>query len=260
MKMDSNTILITGGTSGIGFDLAAKLLHLGNTVIITGRDQSKLALAKKKLPNVHTFQCDVSDPKAITDLYEKVTRQFPELNFLINNAGVMRTLNLHAKEVDLEDITSEIDINLSGSIRMVNQFLSHLKTKKSAAIMNVSSVLAFVPYPVLPVYCATKAGVHSFTQSLRVQLKNTNIKVFELAPPTTKTPLIDVLDGYEIKGVKPMDPGELVRYTIKSLEKDRFEILPGPSSLLKFMSRAAPQFMFNLLSKSVDNMLTQTKS
>ncbi|WP_235548946.1 SDR family NAD(P)-dependent oxidoreductase, partial [Paenibacillus sp. Soil522] len=87
MKMDSNTILITGGTSGIGFELATQLVQLGNTVIITGRDQSKLDLAKKKLPNVHTFQCDVSDPKAISDLFEKVTSQFPELNFLINNAG-----------------------------------------------------------------------------------------------------------------------------------------------------------------------------
>ena len=94
MKMDSNTILITGGTSGIGLELAAQLLQLGNTVIITGRDQSKLILAKKKLPNVHTFQCDVSDPKAISDLFEKVISQFPELNFLINNAGVMRALNL----------------------------------------------------------------------------------------------------------------------------------------------------------------------
>lgn len=260
MKMDSNIILITGGTSGIGLELAAQLLQLGNTVIITGRDQSKLIVAKKKLPNVHTFQCDVSDPKAISDLFEKVISQFPELNFLINNAGVMRALNLHTNDVDLEDINSEIDINLSGSIRMVKQFLTHLKAKKSAAIMNVSSALAFVPYPVLPVYCATKAGIHSFTQSLRMQLKNSNIKVFELAPPTIQTPLIKALDGYEIKGVKPMDAGKMVRYAIKGLEKDRFEILPGQSSLLKFMSRVAPQFMLNQMSKTVDNMLTQTKS
>ncbi len=143
---------------------------------------------------------------------------------------------------------------------MVNQFLSHLKAKKSAAIMNVSSALAFVPYPVLPVYCATKAGIHSFTQSLRMQLKNTNIKVFELAPPAIQTPLIEALDGDEIKGVKPMDAGKMVRYAIKGLEKDRFEILPGQSSLLKFMSRVAPQFMLNQMSKTVDKMLAQTKS
>ncbi|MNC41318.1 putative oxidoreductase [compost metagenome] len=168
----------------------------------------------------------------------------------------MRKLNFHTKEVDFEDISSEIEINFSGSIRMVNQFLLHLKTKKSSAIMNVSSALAFVPHPILPVYCATKAGVHSFTQSLRIQLKNTNIKVFELAPPTIQTPLIKALDGYEVKGVKPMDAGKMVRYVIKGLEKDRFEILPGQSSALKFMSRVAPQFMINQMSKTIDNMRT----
>lgn len=257
MKMNSNTILITGGTSGIGFELATQLLRLGNTVIITGRDQSKLDLAKKKLPNVHTFQCDVSDPKSITDLFEKVTSQFSELNFLINNAGIMSKLNFLAKEVDLEDISREIEINLSGSIRMVKQFLPHLKAKKSAAIMNVSSALAFVPFPIFPVYCATKAGIHSFTQSLRIQLKNTNIKVFELAPPAVQTPLIETLDSDDFEGVKPMDVCEMVRSAIKGLERDRLEILPGQSRLLKFMSRVAPQFILNKLSKPVDKMLAQ---
>ncbi|AIF50213.1 SDR family oxidoreductase [Pelosinus sp. UFO1] len=260
MKMDSNTILITGGTSGIGLELATQLLKLGNTVIITGRDQSKLELAKKKLPNVHTFQCDVSDPKAISDLFEKVISQFPKLNFLINNAGIMRKLNFQAEEVDLEDITQEIEINLNGSIRMVKQFLSHLKTKKYAAIMNVSSALAFVPYPISPIYCATKAGIHSFTQSLRIQLKNTNIRVFELAPPVTQTSLIGKdFDADDFKGITAMDAGEMVRVTIKGLEQDRFEIMPGFSSTLKFMSRVAPQFMLKQLSKPVDKMLTKIK-
>lgn len=114
MKMNSNTILITGGTSGIGFELTARLLQLNNTVIITGRYQSKLDLAKKKLPRVYTFQSDVSDPQEISALFEKVISQFPELNFLINNAGIMRKINLHDKEIDLEDISREIETNLSG--------------------------------------------------------------------------------------------------------------------------------------------------
>lgn len=259
MKMDSNIILITGGTSGIGFELATQLLQLGNTVIITGRDQSKLNLAKKKLPSVHTFQCDVSQPKEISDLFEKVTSQFPELNFLINNAGISRELNFHSNEADLEDISSEIDINLSGSIWMVKQFCSHLKVKKSAAIMNISSILAFVPYPLFPVYCATKAGIHSFTQSLRVQLKNTNIKVFELAPPLTETSLVENLGADNFEGIKAMDVSVMVRAALKGLEQDRFEILPGQSRMMKFMSRLAPQFMLKQLSKSVDKILMQTK-
>lgn len=203
MKMDANTVLITGGSSGIGFELANQLVKMGNIVIITGRDQVKLDLAKQKLPNIHTFQCDVSDPKEISKLFEKVTGKFPEMNFLINNAGIARKLNFQTNEFDLEDISREVDVNFSGSIWMVKQFLPHLKTKKNAAIMNISSLLAFVPAPISPVYCATKAGIHSFTQSLRIQLKNTNIKVFELAPPLTNTRMVERdFDTDDFKGIK----------------------------------------------------------
>jgi uncharacterized oxidoreductase len=257
MKMDSNTILITGGTSGIGFELAAELLKLGNTVIITGRDQSKLDLAKLKQPRIHTFQSDVSDPKAISALYEIVVSQFPELNILINNAGIMRKINLHDKGSDLEDISREIETNLSGPIRMVKQFLAHLKTQKSAAIINVSSGLAFVPLPISPVYCATKAGIHSFTQSLRAQLKNTSIKVFELAPPLTQTALVGAFDAEDMKGSTAMDVAKMVGYAIKGLERDQYEIRPGQSNLLKLMSRIAPQFILNQLSKPVERMLRE---
>ena len=178
MKLTSNTILITGGASGIGYELTKQLTALGNTVLITGRDQDKMDRAKAAFPKIHTFQSDVSDPEAIATLYEEVTKQFPELNILINNAGIMRKINVNDKGGSLEDITREIETNLSGPIRMVKQFLPHLKTKSEAAIMNVSSSLAFVALPISPVYCATKAGLHSFTESLRVQLKNTKVKVF----------------------------------------------------------------------------------
>src|ERR1700682_6077654 len=201
MKLTSNTILITGGGSGIGYELTKQLTALGNTIIITGRDQAKMDRAKAAFPKLHTFRSDVSDPKAIATLYEKVTKQFPELNILINNAGIMREINVHDKAGSLEDITREIEINLSGPIRMVKQFLPHLKAQSEAAIMNVSSGLAFVPLPISPVYCATKAGLHSFTESLRVQLKNTKVKVFELAPPATQTELLGDFNSEDMKGV-----------------------------------------------------------
>lgn len=255
MKLNSNTILITGGASGIGFELASRLLQLGNTVIITGRDQSKLELAKKKLPAIHTFHCDVKDPQSIESLYKEVTGQFPELNFLINNAGIMHKINLHNEEIGLEEINEEIETNISGPIRMVKQFLPHLKTKKSAAIMNLSSALAFVPFPILPVYSATKAAVHSFTQSLRAQLQHTNVKVFELAPPLTETPLIDVFDPADMKGAPLLSVTAMVDTAIKGLQQDRFEIRPGQSNLIKFMSRLAPKVVFNILNKSTDRML-----
>ncbi len=256
MKLTSNTILITGGASGIGYELTKQLTALGNTVLITGRDQAKLDRAKAAFPKIHTFQSDVSDPKAIATLYAKVTKQFPELNILINNAGIMREINVHDKAGSIEDITREIEINLSGPIRMVKQFLPHLKTKSEAAILNVSSALAFVPLPISPVYCAAKAGLHSFTESLRVQLKNTKVKVFELAPPATQTELLGAFDSSEaMKGVPIMSVEDMVKVAVKGMQTDRFEIRPGQSNQLKMMSRVAPGFILKQLSKSVDRML-----
>ena len=259
MDLKNNTVLITGGSSGIGFELTKQLLQLGNTVLITGRDSAKLNQAKKKFPQIHTFQSDVSDPQAIEALCKKVTTDFPQLNILINNAGIMRTLNMHDTEGSLKDVTQEIEINLNGPIRMVKQFLPHLKKKQAAAIMNVSSGLAFVPLPTSPVYCATKAALHSFSLSLRVQLKNTNIKVFELAPPATETELLAGFDSQDMKGITLMKVEAMVAAAVKGMQNDHFEIRPGQSNQLKMMSRIAPQFILNQLSKPVDRMLANMK-
>lgn len=260
MKLSGNTVLITGGTSGIGLALAARFPGLGNTTIVTGRDQAKLDETKKKLPEVHAIKSDVSDPNAIALLYEKVIREFPDLNIIINNAGIMRKINLHNWENDLVDLTREIETNLMGTIRMVKQFLPHLKTKNSAAIVNVSSGLAFVPLPISPVYCATKAGIHSFTQSLRFQLKNTRIKVFELAPPGTDTPLFKSdFSETDLKRLKLMDVQVLTAAAMEGFRKDVYEIRPGLSNVVKLMDRFAPQYIANKLGKSVDGMLANTK-
>lgn len=259
MNLTDNTILITGGASGIGLELAKQLSQLGNTIIITGRNQTKLDKAKKELPKIQTFQSDVSDPKAIPVLFDKVTKAFPNLNILINNAGIMRTINVHDPEGDLKDVTAEVETNLCGPIRMVKQFLPFLKSKPTAAIVNVSSGLAFVPLPLSPVYCATKAGLHSFTLSLRVQLKKTKVKVFELAPPATETDLLGDFNSEDMKGVSIMKVTEMVAAAVKGMKDDRYEIRPGQSNQLKFMSRLAPQFILGQLSKPVDRMLALEK-
>jgi uncharacterized oxidoreductase len=259
MKMTNNTILITGGTSGIGFELVKQLSAIGNTILITGRDTAKLDKVKKQFPKVHTFQSDVSDPKAISALFDKVTKEFPDLNILINNAGIMKTINFHEKTESLETITEEIEINLNGPIRMVKKFLPHLKTKQAAAIMNVSSGLAFVPLPTSPVYCSTKAALHSFTLSLRVQLKNTSIKVFELAPPATATELLAGFNSEDMKGITIMKVEKMVEAAVQGLASDTLEIRPGQSNQLKFMSRVAPGFILAQMSKPVDRMLSGTK-
>jgi uncharacterized oxidoreductase len=255
MKLKGNTILITGGASGIGYELNKQLTALGNTILITGRDQAKMDRAKAAFPNLHAFQSDVSDPEAIAALYQKVTQQFPDLNILINNAGIMRAINVHDKAGSLEDVTREIEVNLNGPIRMVKQFLPHLKAKSEAAIMNVSSGLAFVPLPISPVYCAAKAGLHSFTESLRVQLKNTKVRVFELAPPATRTPLLGGFSVEDMEGASIMKVEDMVKVAIKGMQNNQFEIRPGQANQLKMMSRVAPGFILKQMSRSVDRML-----
>ena len=251
MELKNNTILITGGTSGFGFEFAKRLLELGNTVIVTGRDPVKLASAKKALAGLHTLQSDVSSPKEIADLYEQVTAQFPKLNILINNAGQMRRMSLHDTSIGLRDITREVEINLMGPIRMVQAFLPHLKRMQSAAILNVTSGLALVPFPIAPIYGATKSGLRSYTKSLRVQLKNTKIKVFELIAPASNTPLNDQflgMDGFDAK--RMIAPEKIIDAAIKGLENDKYEIYPGVARVLLIMSRVAPGFMLKQLSKA----------
>jgi uncharacterized oxidoreductase len=242
MKLDKKTVLITGGTSGIGLQMAWQLLQRGNTAIVTGRDRQKLDAAKKMLPKIHTFESDVSDPVAIKMLCDNVLAKFPDLDVLVNNAGIMRNLNLNSDR-DLYDVTREIEVNLSGPVRMVQQFLPHLKTRPGALIVNVSSGLAFIPFPISPVYCATKAAIHSYTQSLRIQLDGTGVTVVELAPPPTETPLFRGEFAAEMSGQKGMDVELLVKQAIAGIEAGKLEIRPGLSNVLKMMSRIAPQFM-----------------
>jgi len=246
--------LITGGTSGIGFEFAAQFLKLGNTVLVTGRNLNKLEQAQRSLPGIHTLQSDLTNTASIRLLFDSVIERFPELNVLINNAGIMRKINLLDQENGLEDISREIETNLTGTVRMVKQFLPHLNRQEFATIVNISSGLAFVPLPIAPIYCATKAGVHSFTQSLRVQLKGTRISVFELAPPMTRTPLfMGDIRADDVNGIRMMDVSKMVGQAMRGFEKDRLEIRPGLSNVLKVMSRIAPQFILKRLSEAASS-------
>lgn len=239
MDLKNSTILITGGTSGIGLELAKQLIEQGSTVIVTGRKTDALNEAKKNLPSVHTFRSDVSNPRDIEQLYQAVTSQFPGLNVIINNAGQMRLIDVQDTSLDLENINREIATNLTGTVQMVHRFLPHLATKKSAAIVNVSSAIAFMPYSVAPIYSATKAGVHAYTQALRMQLEATSVKVFELIPPGVKTNL-------QNDWVMPTDPrmmmdaDKLVNVAIKGLLNDTPEIRPKLVGVIKFLGRVIP--------------------
>ncbi len=190
----------------------------------------------------------MSDPGAIAALHDEMMARFPALDTLVNNAGIMRNLNLN-DERDLRDVTREIEINLSGPVRMVQQFLPHLKTREQALILNVSSGLAFIPFLPSPVYSATKAAMHAFTQVLRLQLDGTGVTVVELAPPPVETPLLRREFAAEMAGQRGMAVQALGVRTIAGIEAGKLEIRPGLSNVLKTMSRVAPQFMLKQLAR-----------
>ena len=252
MKLTGNTILITGGSSGIGFEMARQFLQKGNEVIITGRDGNKLHEAKLKLDGVTTTRSDVSNPDEVKELYQQAVNDFPGLNILVNNAGILQTLNLRDGNLSAADLTKEIDINLKGTMLMNNAFLPILQHSNNPAIVNVSSGLAFVPLPIAPVYCSTKAAIHSYSLSLRAQLRNTGIKVFELAPPLTETGMLGGFNEEDIKGVPIMPVEEMVTGFLKGFAKDNYEIRLGVASQLWFMSRFFPEFIFAQLSKNIN--------
>lgn len=252
MKITGSTILITGGTSGIGLEFAKKFLALGNAVVVTGRDQSKLDAAAKALPGLQTIRSDVTDMDAITHLVEQVTNRFPKLNMLVNNAGIMKELDVLESEPSLRDLTSEVETNLNGPIRMAGAFLPLLQRQADAAIVNVTSGIAFLPMPPSPVYSAAKAGLHAWTLMLRMQLQSTNVRVFEVAPPLTATPLgTDTFHPELMKGIPMMAVERMVAIALKGIDQDRYEIRPGMSNIMKTVGRLAPNWL-------VANMLNST--
>jgi uncharacterized oxidoreductase len=191
MKTTNNTILITGGGSGIGRGLAEAFHKLGNQVIIAGRGKKTLDETIAANPGMKSVTLDVSDPKSIQSFAEKVTtKDYPSLNVLINMAGMMQPENLLEEPFDLSTAEKTITTNLLGPVRLTAALLPSLRTQPRATIMNVSSGLAFVPLAMTPTYCATKAAIHSYTQSLRYQLKSTKVEVVELIPPYVQTTLM----------------------------------------------------------------------
>jgi uncharacterized oxidoreductase len=249
MKLQNSTILVTGGTNGIGLEFARQLLDQGANVIVTGRDPDKLNSTKKRFPKIITIQCDVDSAESVVAIFEQVTMLYPDLNIIINNAGIMRSVAIDDKHVNIDNVTDEIETNFSGTVRMVHQFLPHLMTKPSSAIVNITSGLAFIPFTTSPIYCGTKAGVHIYSQALRVQLKETNVKIFEVAPPKTDKPLQTAVP--EEPNSRAMKVDEMVRVAIKGILRDKMEIRPGLSNVMKWMSRIAPNFFTNLLDKSL---------
>jgi uncharacterized oxidoreductase len=243
MKTKGNTVLITGGATGIGFSLAGVFAEAGNRVIICGRREAKLAEAKRRLPVLETMVCDIADPVGRQTLLEQTTSQFPELNILVNNAGIQRQVDFRHGDHDLAGGENEIASNFEGPVHLSALFIPHLLRQQEAAIINVTSGLGFTPLAILPVYCATKAAVHSFTLSLRHQLKGTSVKVFEVIPPTVDTELDRGARDRRGQKDRGIPPDEVAKATLPALASDQFEVVIGAAARL----RSDPDTMFAMI-------------
>lgn len=216
MKLTGNTILITGGTSGIGLGLALRLHAAGNTVIVAGRRKKLLDDIAAEHPGIDTLVLDVADPESIARASETVAASHPGLNTLINNAGIMLKENL-LDPASLPVAEDEVTINLLGTIRMTYAFLPLLVGKDNAVVANVTSSLAFVPFPITPTYNATKAALHSFSESLRIQLAGADagVQVIEVIPPSVRTTLLGQQDDDQ---AMPLD--DFLTETLDLLRED----------------------------------------
>jgi uncharacterized oxidoreductase len=187
MKTTGNTILVTGGGSGIGLALAQRWHDAGNKVIVTGRNAAKLDAAIAGRPNMTAVALDVTDADAITAFAKDIVARFPDLNVLVNNAGIMSAEDASAKR-DLAHAEATVVTNILGPIRLTDALVDHLAAQEDSAIVNVTSGLAFVPFPKAPTYSATKAAMHSYSVALRIQLEG-KVEVIELAQPAVRTDL-----------------------------------------------------------------------
>lgn len=190
MNITGNTILITGGGSGIGRALAEALHARGNQIVITGRRESALKAVVEANPGMAWAALDVADPAAIRAFAAQVVSDHPALNVVINNAGIMQAEDLKAEPFDLDVVETTITTNLLGPIRLTAALLPHLRAQAASTVITVTSGLAFIPLAATPTYNATKAAIHSWTQSLRHQLADTSVEVLELAPPAVATDLM----------------------------------------------------------------------
>ncbi len=242
MKTINNTVLITGGSAGIGLEIAKQLSAKGNKVIITGRDQQRLDKALSQLKNATGIVSDVSRKEDANALAERLTKEFPDLNMVINNAGRAVLYDIIKTENASEIAEDEMLTNYLSIIRLNEKLLPILSKQKEAAIVNVSSIVAFVPGS-LVTYSASKAALHSYTQSLRVALSRTgNVKVFELMPPLVNTEF-----SAPINGKTGIPPSQVAEEFIAAVEKNEYEIRVGKTQFIYDLYLKSPQEALNAM-------------
>jgi uncharacterized oxidoreductase len=242
MNLSHNTILLTGGASGIGLALATRFLQAGSQVIVVGRRADKLAEAQQLYPALITRQCDVADAAERVELVRWATATYPRLNLLVNNAGIQNRIQLAEAGADWDAVRQEIVINVEAPIHLATLLIPHLRQQSNAAIINVTSGLSFAPAAFAPIYSATKAALHSFTLSLRHQLAPTGISVLEIVPPAVNTDLGG--PGLHTFGVPVDDFADSVMARLAAGEQ---EVGYGTSEKNRLASRAELDETFRIM-------------
>lgn len=249
MHLSNRTIVVTGGTSGIGLAFAVELLKRGNKVIVIGRNQATLDEVTSKHPGLLGLQGDVSHPGSVREMAAFLQSRYPDVSILFNSAGIMRAFELMDDSLELERTTAEVETNLNGTIWMTEALLPQLAQQNEAMIVTVSSGLSYVTSPLHPVYSATKAGVHMFTDALRIQLKKakTNVHVMELVPPLVAE--TNLLPDMQSSAGPSMSLETLVKHGIRGMERNKKRVVPGLSKLLRFAGKYFPDAFANAMAR-----------
>lgn len=237
MRLSGNTVLITGGSSGIGYAMAEAFLHAGNTVVICARGEQRLLDAQARHPDLYTRVCDLADAQSRQALATFVAERFPQLNILVNNAGVQRDIDLTHGIDEFLAGDNELRINLEAPIALSALLIPVLARNLPSALINVSSGLGFVPIASMPVYCASKAGMHAFSMAMRVQLRKLGVQVFEIIPPMVDTALNPKGRAAHHAIRACVSPRQFVAQIMRGLEYDEREIGYGMTTGLVQVSR-----------------------
>ena len=246
MKFKNKNVLLTGGSLGIGLELASQMLNEGANVVICARHLPALEKAKEKYPKLQIVQCDVTNINDVINLFKASLNFLGGIDVLINNAAIYRRFHV-MDGYPLEKQHEEMKINFEGLVNVTNTFLDHQDTRHHCAIINLTSPAAFVPLAASPIYSASKAAVSSYTHSLRFQLKHSKVKVILVCPPAVDTRMN--LNNPGVEATQLISKEKFVTLTLKALKKGKTDIYIRPIGMFKGISRVSPKLAFNMINK-----------
>lgn len=241
MRLSGNKILITGGNKGIGLALAKAFLDLDNQVIITGRNMADLENVQQEFPEIFTFQCDLASKPELESLVMYIQNEHSDINILVNNAGLQYNYSFLEEPQLIQKIEYELKVNLEAPMILFAHLLPFLQLNENAALINVSSALGIVPKSSAAVYCASKAAIHNWTESIRSQMKE--LSVFEIIPPLVDTGMT------QGRGTNKISPDTLAKEFLIAFEKNNFQVKTGKVKILSLLHRFLPALASRIINK-----------